>query len=263
MEKEPLILREYGRNVQKLVKYINSLPTVEERTKMSHVLIQLMKQINPAVKENTDNNQRIWDHLYVMADFNLEIDGPYPKPDPETLISRPQRMGYRYMDLKHKNYGRNIQNLITKVASIENAEEREPAITYLARMMKSFYAAWNKENITDEMIADHLFEMSHKKIDIREQIKKGQLSLDTVIPAREPSGRDVREHREGREEREFQGNNRGGNREGGNREGNREFHRPPHSKNAQQGSKRRPHSSNSGGNSSSGNSSNNNNRRRR
>jgi hypothetical protein len=184
--KQPLILKEYGRNVQKLVRYIANLDNIEDRTKMAHVLINLMKQVNPAVKENSDNNQRIWDHLYVMADFKLDINGPYPKPDRSILVNKPRKMEYSTSIPKYRHYGKNIELLIERVNEVTDPQEKMKAIIYVARLMKSFYGAWNKENISDEVIADQLYEMSGKSIDIRQKVRSGELSLD-VAPIKEKS----------------------------------------------------------------------------
>ncbi|MBX2841490.1 MAG: DUF4290 domain-containing protein [Flammeovirgaceae bacterium] len=176
--KEPLLLMEYGRNVQKLVKYISTIEDKEERSKLAHTLINLMKQLNPSVKENNDNYQRIWDHLFIMADFDLDIDAPYPVPDREILISKPKKMEYKTTELRFKHYGRNIELLISKAIGIEDEEEKERAILHLGKLMKSFYSSWNKENISDDVIVHHLYELSGKRIDYRPKLKEGKVIFD-------------------------------------------------------------------------------------
>ena len=171
-QREPLVLMEYGRNVQKLVRYIRSLDDKEERSRLSHVLIHLMKQLNPSVRENSDNVQRIWDHLHIMADFKLDIDAPYPTPDESIVFAKPQKMEYKSGEIKYRHYGRNIEFLINKAISIENEKDKEESIIYIGKLMKSFYASWNKENISDDVIVRHLYEMSDHKIDFRHKLNK-------------------------------------------------------------------------------------------
>ncbi|HNH59273.1 MAG TPA: DUF4290 domain-containing protein, partial [Cyclobacteriaceae bacterium] len=90
-----IILKEYGRNVQKLVEYIRSIPDKEKRTEMAYTLIELMTQLTPSVKDATpENPQRMWDDLYVIADFNLDLNNPFPVPDRETLFKRPKHIGH-------------------------------------------------------------------------------------------------------------------------------------------------------------------------
>ncbi len=163
-EKEPLILREYGRNVQKLVQYITTLPTVEERTQASHTLINLMKQLNPSVREHNDNMQRIWDHLHHMANFDLDINSPFPKPTPETIFAKPQKLGYTLSQPKFRHYGRNIELLIAKAIPVEDAEERLNAIQQIMRLMRGFYAAANNDTVEDELLLEHINILSNGKL---------------------------------------------------------------------------------------------------
>ncbi len=164
-QKDALILKEYGRNVQKLVRYLNTVQNVEDRTRMAHVLINLMKQLNPSVREHNDNIQRIWDHLYVMADFELEINGPYPMPELETLHQKPERVKYNASSPRYKHYGRNVELLVEKAMEIENPEERLQATIQVAKLMKTFFVTWNRENMDEEVIAENLKALSNGKLD--------------------------------------------------------------------------------------------------
>jgi len=178
-KEEDLILREYGRNVQKLVKYITSLDDKAKRTEYAHALIGLMRQLNPSVKEHaSDSPQRIWDHLFVMSDFKLDVDGPYPMPDPELIYSKPQKMHYNTKELKYKHYGRNIELLIEKAVNMETEEEKENAVLYVGKLMKTFYASFNKDNsMDDELIVTQLYNLSEGRIDMRQQLKEANGNL--------------------------------------------------------------------------------------
>ncbi len=167
-ERPPLLLMEYGRNVQKLVEYIANLDDKEKRTAYSHTLIHLMKVLNPAVRENSDNPQRIWDHMHVMSDFNLDIDGPYPNPDRESLNNPPQRMEYRSNEIKFRNYGRNIELLVEKAMNMEEELERFSAFVHIGRLVKTFYSSWHKESIEDKVIISQLKELSNGTVDLTE-----------------------------------------------------------------------------------------------
>ena len=90
IDKPLLILKEYGRNVQKLVNYVTTIEDKEKRTQYAYTLIELMKQINPAMKEGPEYAQKLWDDLYIMSGFNLDVDSPYPKPTPEEALVKPQ-----------------------------------------------------------------------------------------------------------------------------------------------------------------------------
>lgn len=163
---EPIILKEYGRNVQKLVEHLKTIEDKEKRTDQAHALIELMKQVVPSVKDTIETNQKLWDDLYIMAGFDIELDGPYDKPAEDIINKPPQRMKYATNHIKYKHYGKNIELLIQQAIEKEDAQEREEAIIYIGKLMKSFYGSWNKEVIDDEVILENIQTISGGKLNI-------------------------------------------------------------------------------------------------
>ncbi|MBL7856878.1 MAG: DUF4290 domain-containing protein [Cyclobacteriaceae bacterium] len=155
-----IILKEYGRNVQKLIEYIRSVPDKDKRTELAYTLIELIKQLTPSIKDQPENPQRIWDDLYIIADFNLDINNPYPVPERDILFKKPERVEYPKNDVRFKHYGKNIEKLVTEALKLEDAQEREDAIIYLGKLMKTFYSNWNKETIDDSVILKDIQLMS-------------------------------------------------------------------------------------------------------
>ena len=162
--REHLILKEYGRNVQKLVDYLSTIEDKEKRTKYAHTLIELMRQITPSHKDNADSPQKLWDDLYIMANFKLDIDGPYPKPEADILERKPDKVAYQYNRIKYRHYGKNLELLIDKAVNMEDPEEKEAAIIYLGKLMKSFYATWNNDYIEDDVLVKQINEMSEGRL---------------------------------------------------------------------------------------------------
>lgn len=161
-QRPQIILKEYGRNVQKLVEYIRSVPDKEKRTELAFTLIELMKQLTPSVKEATpENPQRMWDDLYIIADFNLDLNSPFPKPERDILFKKPKRMLYPQSNIRFKHYGKNIERLIKEAMKLENPEERNDAIIYLGKLMKTFYGNWNKETLDDSVIVNDIRQLSN------------------------------------------------------------------------------------------------------
>lgn len=158
-QREAIILKEYGRNVQKLVDYIRSIPDKEKRTQMAHTLIELIKQLAPVAKEANENPQRMWDDLYIIANFNLDVNNPYPLPETDVLFKKPQRMKYPQSPVRFKHYGKNIEKLI-KEAVAKSPEEKEESVIYLGKLMKTFYSNWNKETLDDSVILKDIESMS-------------------------------------------------------------------------------------------------------
>lgn len=169
-----LILKEYGRNVQKLVQYIRNIEDPEKRSTYAHTLVELMKLINPALKEGNEYAQKLWDDMYIISGFDLEVDGPFPKPPPEVLTRKPETLKYNTNKLKYKHYGKNIELLIQQATEIEDPEERRDAVIYLGRLMRSFYSVWNKEVVDEGVIVDHIKELSNGKLEIDLQTVKDQ-----------------------------------------------------------------------------------------
>jgi hypothetical protein len=155
-----IILKEYGRNVQNLIQYIRNQPSKEKRTELAYTLIELIKQLTPTIAEQPENPQRLWDDLYIIADFDLDVNNPYPVPDRDILFKKPLRMEYPKNDLKYRHYGKNVEKLVKEALKIEDAQEREDAIIYLGKLMKTFYGNWNKEILDDSVILRDINVMS-------------------------------------------------------------------------------------------------------
>jgi hypothetical protein len=169
-----LILKEYGRNVQKLVQYIKSIEDPAKRSTYAHTLVELMKLINPALKDGNEYAQKLWDDMYIISGFDLEVDGPFPKPPPEVLTRKPEKLDYNTNKLKYKHYGKNIELLIQQAVEIKDPEEQRDAVIYLGRLMRSFYGVWNKEVVDEGVIVDHIKELSNGQLNIDLQTVKDQ-----------------------------------------------------------------------------------------
>ena len=169
--REAIILKEYGRNVQNLVNYIRSVPDKEKRTQLATTLIELIKQLAPVAKEAQENPQRMWDDLYIMADFNLDVDNPFTTPDRTILFKKPRKMEYPQNNVRFRHYGKNIEKLVKEALKKEDPTEREEAAIYIGKLMKTFFGAWNKETLDDSVIVKDIGILSQGKL---------MLSLDKV-----------------------------------------------------------------------------------
>ena len=137
----------------------------EKRTRYAHILVELMRQIHPNMKDGQDYYNKLWDDLYIISGFTLDVDSPYPPPSEEALGKAPQRVPYNtHPRLRFKHFGQNMELLVTKAGNLEDADERRAFVSYLTRLMKTFYQAWNKEAVEDETIFQSLIEMSNGKL---------------------------------------------------------------------------------------------------
>lgn len=197
-----IILKEYGRNVQKLVEYIRNVPEKEKRTQLAYTLVELIKQLTPTVKEQPENPQRVWDDLYIIADFNLDIDCPYPVPERDILFKKPEKVDYPQSQVRFKHYGKNIEKLVKEALKKEDPQEREDAIIYLGKLMKTFYGNWNKETIDDSVILKDIQDMSGGALrttieKIREENLFEKLYKERKKPGKGQSQNGEREQRKG------------------------------------------------------------------
>lgn len=163
-----LIIPEYGRNIQKMVDYAITIEDREKRTKTAHTIIVSMGQMNPGIKETADYNQVLWDHLYIISKFKLDVDGPYPPPSQEKLEKRPDTLKYSKKSIVLRHYGKHIINIIKKAIEYEEGEEKQALVFAIANQMKKSYLKWNRESVNDITIAKHLNELSNGKLTLDE-----------------------------------------------------------------------------------------------
>lgn len=161
-----LILAEYGRNIQNMVKYIIDLPTKEERNRYAQAVIDLMGHLNPHLRDVTDFKHKLWDHLFIISDFKLDVDSPYPIPSRETLISKPKRIPYPSDRIRYKHYGKTAEMMIEKAKTIEDPERKQALVAAIANFMKMAYITWNKDSVSDETIIKDLRELSGYQLDL-------------------------------------------------------------------------------------------------
>jgi len=187
-----IVLKEYGKNIQKIVDWILTIEDREQRTRYANTCVELMRQLNPGVRDTEEHTTKLWDHLFIMSNFKLDVDTPYPMPDIAVLGRKPERVPYNHNNLKYKHYGKNINLLIEQAILKEDGQDKEDAIIYLGRLMKRLYSTWNKENVDDEVIVEHLSELSKKKLQIDIAKVKSEKLFDTVggaaADSRIPSG---------------------------------------------------------------------------
>ena len=161
-----LLMPEYGRNIQLMVEYCKSLPSKEERNEVAKTIVEFMGQRNPHLRDEENYKHKLWDHLYILADYDLDVDAPYPFPTREELAQKPKRMDYPSFENEYKFYGKSILQLIDRAIELEEGEEKEALIQVIANNMKKSYNVYNKEHVQDEVIFRHLKELSQDKLDL-------------------------------------------------------------------------------------------------
>ena len=171
-EREKLIIPEYGRHIQKMVDFAISRETREERNKVANSIIAVMGNLNPHLRDVPDFQHKLWDQLFIISDFKLEVDSPYPIPKKEELQERPESLNYPQNFPKYRFYGNNIKRMIDVANSWEEGDKKEALVFTIANHMKKCFLNWNKDTVEDDVIFNHLFELSEGKLNLKDSEEK-------------------------------------------------------------------------------------------
>ena len=233
-----LTMREYGRHIQKMVEYLLTLEDKEQRQRNAMAMIELMGFLNPHLKNVEDFRHKLWDHLFLISDFKLDVESPYPIPTRETLKAKPEPLGYPKRYPKFNHLGKNIEVVINKALKEENPEKRQGFANAIAYYMKLTYSNWHKELVHDDKIQTELSSITDGQLEFnnrpfvkhrtdtsdREDYRSNAGGYRKNFGQRNTNGGGSRDNRGGSSNRDNRGGSRD-NRGGGtdNRSNNRNF----------------------------------------
>ena len=165
-QRSHLIIPEYGRHLQKLIDQATAIEDRDERNKAAKYIISVMGSLNPHLRDVLDFQHKLWDQLFIMSDFRLDVDSPYPIPSKDILTQKPDRLKYPQNFPKYRFYGNNIKYMIDVANSWEESELKNALVLVIANHMKKSYLSWNKDTVSDEIIFEHLLELSGGKLNL-------------------------------------------------------------------------------------------------
>lgn len=199
-----LVLSEYGRNMQRMVEYLNTIEDKAKRTEQSKAVLQIMEQLNPQQKNVDDYHHKLWDHMVMMSDFTLDVESEFPIPDKEEIYKKPDRIPYPQSEFKHRHYGKNVEAMIEKAKTMEDPEKQKAYAEAIGNYMKLVHANWSSENVNNETIVGDLERLSGGVLKLEEET-----NLDLLGKPNRP--------KRGQENR---GRSRGGKKGGGGKRSN-------------------------------------------
>ena len=170
-EKEQIVIPEYGRCVQEMIKKLPEIEDRQQRTEAAKYIISVMVKMNPSIKQSSDYEHKLWDHLYMISGYKLDVDSPYAPPTREAQQRKPQHIGYQNNNIKYGHYGQYLIKMIEAAAQEENDEVREALAYSLASQMKRNYMEWNKSVVNDQVILDDLKTISGGRLVINDEAK--------------------------------------------------------------------------------------------
>lgn len=177
--RKKLPMPEYGRNIQNMVDYLMTIEDREKRNQSAQAIIDVMGNLYPYLRDVAEYKHKLWDHIAIMTNFELDIDFPYEPPSPDILTEKPHRVPYNQHDIKLRHYGLITKKLIEAAIKMEGEEQRI-LIEQIANQMKKLYLAWNKDSVEDEKIFIDLEEISENKLKVPRDLKLSDVK--TAVP---------------------------------------------------------------------------------
>ena len=178
-ERERLAMPEYGRNVLKMVEQLQTIEDRETRTRQARAVVKVMEILNPSVRSQENWEHKLWDHLYIISGFTLDVDAPYPSPVKEDFETKPVPIPMKGSKIKATHYGRNIEKIIDLLCDEPDGEVKTALIRSLAIYMRQQYLIWNKDSVSDETIFTDIEKLSDYRLKVPEGITLSKLASDT------------------------------------------------------------------------------------
>lgn len=163
-----LQIPEYGRNIQIMIEHCITIEDRDERNRCARAIIQIMGQLNPHLRDIADFTHKLWDHLFVISKFRLDVDSPYPRPNAETFTTKPKTVPYPANKIRYKHYGKTIERIIDVAKTYQEGPEKRELSRLIANHLKKSYVNWNKDSVTDDVIFKQFKEMTNNELIIDE-----------------------------------------------------------------------------------------------
>ncbi|MCH5334833.1 MAG: DUF4290 domain-containing protein [Alistipes sp.] len=163
-----LFLPEYGRHIHEMVESLMEIEDRQERNRQARAVIAVMGNLNPLLRDTADFTHKLWDHLFIMSDFRLDVDSPYPLPSRQDLTVQPARMPYTQSRIAYKHYGKYVHNVIRSLENVHDQEDVANAIDRIARYMRTKSYEYNLEHPNNEVIIKDIKQMSEGTISLDE-----------------------------------------------------------------------------------------------
>lgn len=163
-QREHLGISEYGRYIYKMIDFIKTMPDKATRTKAANAVVHAMMTVQTGPRDMADYKRKLWDHLMVMSNFELDVDSPYPLPKPDEKISAEVLKYTIPYETNFRFYGRYVEKMVNKAIEMEDNDDRKELVRLIANTMKKLYLTWNKDHVKDELILDQLSILSDGKL---------------------------------------------------------------------------------------------------
>jgi len=195
-QRDHLTIPEYGRNLQKIVQVAINTEDRNKRSQIANLIVDIMAQLHAQAKDSPELRHKLWDHLHIISNFQLDVDSPYPQPNREVLTKDPNRLSYPKRDMRYSYYGKNIEAIIKKVSDQDHGDDQLEVAKSIANQLKKAYLTWNRDSVDDALIKRHLKDLSDDKLtlSIDEQLISthdllGKPVKKKIVQKKKPSNR--------------------------------------------------------------------------
>ncbi|MGN1226326.1 MAG: DUF4290 domain-containing protein [Candidatus Cryptobacteroides sp.] len=171
------IQRLYGNNVKNMVKDLKAIEDRDKRSRQARAIVKVMEILNPSVKTTEEGEHKLWDHLYMLADFELDVDSPFPCPQKADFETKPVSIPMKDTKIRATHYGRNIEKILDLIAAEPDSETKESLIRSLAIYMRTQYLIWNKDSVSDETIFSDIVKLSEGRVQIPEGMTLSKIDI--------------------------------------------------------------------------------------
>ncbi|MDA0777623.1 MAG: DUF4290 domain-containing protein [Bacteroidetes bacterium] len=178
-QQEQIKLTEYGRGVQEMVEHLMLEKDRDKRNVLAHTVFRVMVNLNPELKNQTNYEKTVWDHMHEIANYELDIDNDFPTPKPSAKAVKPEHLGYKDVLSKYRYYGRNLIDMIDGAKDMEEGDLKKMYINYIASFMVNSSKAWNEEDLTPNQVIQHLADLSNGMLQI--SADSLDIHLETIV----------------------------------------------------------------------------------
>ena len=154
--RDDLVIPEYGRSIHEMVQHCLSIADKAERSKCAAAIVSVMGSVVSQEGEKERAEQKLWNQLHVMARYELDVDAPFPKPEPAEKESAPAEMDYPNAQSRVGHFGKTTLDLIEAAKAMEEGEEKNILVVKVANLMKRHFLTWNRNTVEDAVIAAEL-----------------------------------------------------------------------------------------------------------
>ena len=184
-DRKKMHLPEYGRNIFKMVEFLQTIEDRSLRNQQAQVVIDVMRNINNHLRDTDELKHKLWDHLFIISDFNLDVDSPYPKPDPDVITPQPECMDYPDHRVARRHYGKYIEKMVQNLQFVEDGEDRKDLLVNIAKYMRNKSHEYNQEYPSNEVIVNDIKQMSRNTVEVEDDIldnSKSDFRPQTGVP---------------------------------------------------------------------------------